>query len=156
MLLQKRRVASARILPSEFSLPFIAETYNTSPKRACIWQKSDQRQFDHRFKEIILRSKHSAPLAELPRGKRSLEESDFVQSTGRRVQSMLRCPLVMTLVALLEHQLPLRSSTDSEEVRFDVSLLATKVQISTNRGRQSGSGTPTVLTVSSARTSSYS
>lgn len=96
---------------------------------------SPQRPFDHRVKEVILHSTHWAPLAKLPRGKRSLEETYFVQSTVRRVQSMLRYRLVMTLVALPEHQLLRRSSTDSEGVRSDVLLPATKAHISIDLGK---------------------
>ena len=40
---------------------------------------------------------------------------------------MLRYQSAMTLVALSEHQSPQRSLTDFEEVRPDVSLLATRV-----------------------------
>lgn len=81
----------------------------------------------HRVKMFILRSKRWAPLEELPRGKRQPEETDFVIRTGRRAQSMLRRRSGMTLVALSEYRLPLPSSTDSEEVRYGVSLLATKI-----------------------------
>lgn len=105
MLLQKRRVASAKFLPSEISLPFIAEIYNISPRWACIWQEYNKRPIDLKVEDKSLRSKHWAPLAELPRDKRPLEETDFVISTGRRVRSMLRYRLAMTLVVLSGHQL---------------------------------------------------
>lgn len=80
--------------------------YNTSPNWACIWQESDQRPLNYDVQETVLRSKRWAPLAELLRGKRLLEVTDCVISTGRRVRSMLRYPLVMTPAALSEHQLP--------------------------------------------------
>lgn len=48
---------------------------------------------------------------------------------------MLRYRLVMTLVALPEHQLLRRSSTDSEGVRSDVLLPATKAHISIDLGK---------------------
>ena len=50
---------------------------------------------------------------------------------------MLRCQSAMTLVALSEHRSPQRSSTGFEEVRSDVSLLATRIEINVDRLGQS-------------------